>query len=230
MTTADPTRATPNQIKSCDFIASPSCSVLRRRLDPQHRAERFICQRVHQAIRAHAHVTDALVQLHEHRFAAGGQRLRVDDDALDVLARSVAHRADERMALPCGEFVAVVERQTRYRDSRYPEHDGLLEPRGRAPLADDGAVVIASERHSRPSVVLPRLNTIQLVAALRPLLGGPELARARMECKAERIAMTERVDLGLEPGAADERIVGRHGPVIANAQNLADVRARILGL
>src|SRR6185295_13270902 len=49
-----------------------------------------------------------------------------------------------------------------------------------------------------------------------------------MERQPERIAMTERVDLRLVSRSADERVVRGHAAVIADAEDLADVRVRIL--
>jgi hypothetical protein len=59
---------------------------------------------------------------------------------LNVLARIVAHRSHEEVALPLWEFVAVVNRETRDGDGRHQEHDWFLHPWRREPLADDGAV------------------------------------------------------------------------------------------
>src|SRR5687768_15842023 len=49
-----------------------------------------------------------------------------------------------------------------------------------------------------------------------------------MDCEPLRIAMAVRIDLGPETRAAHERIVGRYRAVVAQAQNLAGMMARVL--
>src|SRR6185369_14848202 len=49
-----------------------------------------------------------------------------------------------------------------------------------------------------------------------------------MDRQSERIAVAERIDLRLVTRPADERIVRGHAAVVADAEDLADVRVRIL--
>src|SRR6185503_18050840 len=80
--------------------------------DFQYRAEGFVGDGVDVPVRAGLHLADSLLQLAEEDLAPGGLALRVELHTLDVLAGVVAHRADQRVAFPARELVAVVERQT----------------------------------------------------------------------------------------------------------------------
>ncbi len=75
---------------------------------------------------------------------------------------------------------------------------------------------------------MPGLNDVDLVAAVRPLLAGPDLAGLGVHGKTELVAVAHREDLGLVARATDERIVRRHGAVVAKPQQLAAVVAGIL--
>ena len=67
-----------------------------------------------------------------------------------------------------------------------------------------------------------------LVAAVGALLGRPHLAGDRVHRQPELVAVTERVDLRLVAGAVDKGVVGRHGAVVAQANQLAAVVRGIL--
>ena len=139
-----------------------------------------------------------------------GSPLRVELDRWMCCPVLFAHRADEGVPFPRRKLVAVVERQAGHRDCRHPEYDRLLEARRREAFADPGAVVVAAEGHPRPAVVLPGLDAIQFVAALRSFLARPQFAVDGIERQPERIAMAERVDLRLVSSGLDERVVRRH--------------------
>ena len=84
--------------------------------------------------------------------------------------------------------------------------------------------------HERPAVVRARLQDVDFVAAVRPVLVQPHLAGARMHRQAERAAMAERVDLGPGIGGlADERIVFRHAAVVVQPQHLPAEAVQPLG-
>src|SRR5262249_8745061 len=72
------------------------------------------------------------------------------------------------------------------------------------------------------------LDLVDLVAASRPELALPELARRRMNREAERVAMADRPDIRLVAVLADERVVLGHRAVVAHAHDLAQVRRRVL--
>ena len=76
----------------------------------------------------------------------------------------------------------------------------------------------------------PGEQDVDLVAAERTDLGLPQLAGFRMERQPVAVAMAVGEDLRLGAGAADERIVGRHGPFVREPQRLADVVAELLRL
>src|SRR5688572_15532323 len=87
-----------------------ACVRLLTGLDLQHSPERLVGDRVDEPVGSRLHLADALFQLGEEDLAAGRLALCVELHALDVLPGVVAHRADERVAFPRRELVAVVER------------------------------------------------------------------------------------------------------------------------
>src|SRR6187200_751095 len=82
------------------------------RFDLQHRPKSFIGDGVDEPVGARLYLTDALLQLAEEDLAPCGLTLRIELHALDVLAGVVAHRADQGVAFPARELIAVVKRQT----------------------------------------------------------------------------------------------------------------------
>ena len=93
-----------------------------------------------------------------------------------------------------------------------------------------GPVVVAAEAGRRPAVVASRQDDVDLVAAVRPVLGVEHGAGGRVHGEAELIAMPHREDLGPRPGSADERIVGRDLAVVAQPQHLAVDAVQLLRL
>src|SRR5690606_9293974 len=93
-----------------------------------------------------------------------------------------------------------------------------------------GAVVMLALRDQYPAVVVARLDAIQLVAAARTELGRPQLARLGIEAKAGRIAVPERVELRQIALHPDERIVFGDRAVVVHADDLAEMRLRVLRL
>ena len=140
------------------------------------------------------------------------------------------HRADEEVAAPGGEVLAVVEGEARRCDRR-PPHDvrsrELRQPRG---LGDRPAAVGPAVGRDGPAVVRAGLDDVGLVAALHAVLGRPQLAGVRVEGEADLVAVAHRPDLGVVVGVADERIVVRGRAVVVQAQQLAEVGASVLGV
>src|SRR5690606_10674890 len=142
---------------------------------------------------------------------------------LNALHLHAAQRADEQAALPFGELVARIEREARRRDLRHPEHPRLLHAFAVPRLVrHERARVVAARRDERPAVVRAGLDDVDLVAAHRPDLDLPELARLGMPREVVTVAMAVAVDLGLRARAADERVAGRRFAFVREAQDLAD--------
>jgi hypothetical protein len=102
--------------------------------------------------------------------------------------------------------------------------EGLGHARLRRALADLRAdAVVHAVGDDRPAVVHASADDVQLVAALRAVLVGPQRTGARMQGRALDVAIAEREDLGPRAGALRERVVGGHAPVVVQAQDLAGV-------
>ena len=138
-------------------------------------------------------------------------------------------RAGEQVALPLGEGVAGVEHEPGRSDGRQPEDRRFLHPFGPEALGYAHAVVVAAVGDHGPAVVLAGFDRVQLVAALRGVLRGPGLVGLRVEREAHLVAVAHRVDLGLVPRHADERVVVGHAAVEPQAERLAGVAVRVLG-
>src|SRR5690606_34416252 len=123
--------------------------------------------------------------------------LLVEYDALKLPGPrylAFAQAADEHAALPPGEDVAGVERHPGDRDRRYPEDQRRFRALERRVRRDDLPGIGASVADERPTVVRAGLQHINLVAAIRALLGDPKLTGPRVRHDAVAVAMPERVD------------------------------------
>src|SRR5688572_16749681 len=115
----------------------------------------MVRQHIQESVRAWLDLANPLAQIGKHRvITRGRQSSGIEGHARDVLACSIAHRADERLVPPRRELVALVEREARYRNRGHPEHDRVLDIRAGEPPADDRAIVVATETVERPAVVL----------------------------------------------------------------------------
>ena len=127
-------------------------------------------------------------QRHEQRVAALGLRRRLIER--DALQRLAVQRADEKLTLPRRQLVAGVPRQRVRADRRRPVHERHVHAGPIPVVAVDVVLVVElAERHERPTVVVARGQNVQLVAAHRPDLGGPDLARRRVPGEVRRVAV-----------------------------------------
>ena len=91
--------------------------------------------------------------------------------------------------------------------------------------ADRRAVVVDAVGDDRPAVVAPGLDAVELVAAARAVLRGPELARHRVEREPLGVAVAVAPDAGESARAPHEGVVLRHAAVVEHAVDLP-ARAR----
>src|SRR5262249_14755730 len=87
--------------------------LLLRGLNPQQRARLFVGQQIQQPVRTLANITDALMQIHQQRFASLFAFF-VKHNALEMAGAADAphsHRSDKEIVLPCGKPVARVKGQ-----------------------------------------------------------------------------------------------------------------------
>src|SRR5262245_17354731 len=200
------------------------------RLLPRHHAQhppgRTVGHQPERAVRALAHVADAVGKPAQQPFLAA-ERLAADLDAQQHLA---LERADEQVAAPSRKHVAVIEGHAGWRDRRRPVPQRLLHAVFVRALVDLGAVVVYAVADHRPAVVQALLDQVDLVAALRAVLVLPQLAGLRMEDEALRVAVAIAPDLGLSAVAAAEWTVGRHRAVRPHPHDLADVVGEVLRL
>ena len=139
-------------------------------------------------------------------------------------------RADEEVALPLREGVAGVEGHARGRDRGRPLQHRRRHVRALAAGADLAAGdVFAAVGDLRPAVVAPGERAVHLVAALRAVLVGPQLAGERMHGRALHVAVAPGPDLGARVGAPGERVVGGHAAVGLDAHHLAEMAVERLG-
>ena len=89
---------------------------------------------------------------------------------------------------------------------------------------DDGTVNVLA--HGRKAKVNTHSSIV--VSTLRPVFCFPQRTCVGMKRQPLQISMAVRIDFRLEPGAADERIVGRHTPVVSQSQNLSAMKGSVL--
>src|SRR5262245_7380757 len=134
------------------------------------------------------------------------------------------------MAAPSREQAAVVEGEPRRRDRRHPVPDRLLHAALLRALVDLGAAVVDAVADHRPAVILALLDKVDLVAAARPMLVLPQLSGDGVERKPLGISVAVAPDLWLGRRLADEGIVRRNRAIGPDANDLAEVVAKILRL
>src|SRR5204862_4417616 len=110
----------------------------------------------------------------------------------------------------------------------HPEDDRLLErfaPRLLGLLRTQVRAAIADER---PAIVATSTDDVDFVAAIRAILVLPDVAGARLNGETERVPVAEGIHFRFAAGASNERVVARHGAVVAQPQHFARVAVRIL--
>src|SRR5258706_241260 len=196
-----------------------------RRLQTDDAALGAVCEQVEEAVGALLHVADPFVELAEIAL------LQHDLVALQRQPHQPARleRADEQAAVPAGIGVAGVEDGAGRRDHRIPIVDRLLHAGLRRALADRGAGIVDPVGDDRPAIVLSRLRVIELVAAARAVLHGPETPGLRMESGGLHVAVAVGPDLRARAGATDEGIVARDRSIGVEAHDLAEIDRKVLG-
>src|SRR5690606_5246005 len=127
---------------------------------------------------------------------------------------AVAHAADEEIAGPAGDPRARIEGHARGRDRRHEVDDRRNRPLEFEALALIGTCVGTPQAHERPAVVAPRLDDVDLVAAVRSHLAFPGRSGRLVPYQALRRSMPDRIDLGPIALDADEGIVVRYRAVV----------------
>src|SRR5690606_31248830 len=93
---------------------------------------------------------------------------------------------------------------------------------------DRRIVIVIALADDRPAVILPSLDDVELIAALRSQLVLPELLRVRIDGEAARVPVPARPHVAPCPGVVDDRVVVRAGSVGIDAYDLAEVEAETL--
>src|SRR5262249_29747941 len=116
--------------------------------------------------------------------------------------------------------LACVDHHAGYSNRRVPEEKRLFHP-GRAGLgqrrarpAGALAAVRPAVGNHGPAIVLSGLNDVDLVAAERSILCGPQLAGLWVDDQANRVADAEGVQLWLVALSAGERVIWRRTPIV----------------
>src|SRR5690606_12745197 len=148
-------------------------------------------------------VTDAATELGEHElvlhdFAVSDARA---DDAFGC------EPAVQQVTLPLGEQLACVNGQSGGRNRLLPDVDRRLEPLDDSAASYARAGVIDAARLERPAVVAARLDEVDLIAAERSMLVGPQLAGLRMDGHTLDVTMPPGIDHLIFIGIVYERVV-----------------------
>src|SRR5262249_26202558 len=187
-------------------------------------ASRWVRGRPRGAVGSLAYVADALPQ-------AGEQSL-LTDNALAVeheaVQRLTSQRAHEQVILPFREEIARVEGRAGGSDGGVPIVDRLLHAGLMGALADFGIVIVATIGDDRPAVILAGFWDVDLVAAARPVLDGPQLARRRIACGTLHVAVADGPDL--RPPTVLLWVARIRAPVGHEAHELAQMIGWVLRL
>ena len=194
----------------------------------------MIREQVEQPVRALANLADALLQREQQRLAPEGQALRGQRHPVKLRA---AQAADEGVTLPVAEAPARVERQTARRDAGRPVQPRILHARRRRAcehrpesVAGPCSAVGPPVGDHWPAEIAAGFHDVDLIPAQRAVIDAPQRPCAGMHRHSRRVAYAEGVDFGVVTRFVDERIVGGHGAIVVEAQDLARVRGRVLRL
>ena len=141
-----------------------------------------------------------------------------------------AQAADEEVVFPIGITVAGIEVQAGHGDGGDPVNDGRLHTFFIRIEGDARAGVDASVADDGPAVVLAGSEDVHFVAAVGPVLAGPNLASDGIDVHTEDVAMADGEDFGFRSRPIDEGVVGRNGAVVAEAEHFASEARGILGV
>src|SRR5690606_24288586 len=122
---------------------------------------------------------------------------------------------DQHIAFPLRELVAGVEGETRGGQRGHPFVHRLFHALfvGTYAAGDLAAAVVFTVGDHRPTIILARLIQIDLVAALRTVLTGPQLVGDRVQSRALHIAVADGPDFRQGAGGVHEGVVLGHAAV-----------------
>src|SRR5690606_32615247 len=137
--------------------------------------------------------------------------------------------AREDVAPPLRKSIARVDHQSGGRDRRNPDVIGVFHPLGHRGRVDRGtAAVIHTVADHRPAVVAARLHAVQLVSALRTVLGKPDVICFRVNEQALRISVPVAPYLWQRAGLTHEGIIDRYPAIVMQADRGAVVSSQAL--
>src|SRR6185503_3608425 len=97
-------------------------------------------------------------------------------------------------------------------------------------VGDPRSLICAAIGYRRPAVVSSGTDDIHFVAAVGAVLVLPDFTGFWMHKQSKLVAMSERIDLRLVAGLSDERVIGRHGAVVAETNDFSAVERRVLAV
>src|SRR5262245_23210761 len=110
------------------------------------------------------------------------------------------------MPLPPREPIAGIESQTGRRNRRHPEHQRLLHSFLIKLRVDTWTKIEASGTDEVPAVVFPRLQHVDLIAAVWSVLAFPNRSGVGLHRQSKHVAMPHRVDLRAIASATHEGV------------------------
>src|SRR6266571_1990459 len=134
---------------------------------------------------------------------------------------ALSHAAHKNVVFPVGELVAGVEGHAGSSDRRHPEEERLLHRLLPRLLRHTRPEIEPAKADDGPTIILTRLQDIDLVAAIGPVLAFPDGPGVRIDSEPQRIAMAHRVDLRPVSRTTGKGVVRRNGSIVAQAQHLA---------
>src|SRR6185436_6976045 len=143
-------------------------------------------------------IPNALLEFTKHAFAVKLLPFFVKVDTLEVAgARNLAlpHAADENVVLPVGKFVAGVKCHAGNGDGGYPEYQRRCHALTPRILRHARSKIEPAEAYNGPTVVLTRLQNVNLIAAVGSVFAFPDRAGVGLDRESQRIAMAQRIDL-----------------------------------
>src|SRR5689334_8169022 len=186
----------------------------RRALDPIQHAVTAVSQDIERSTLIDAHVADASELIAE--------KMLLGENAV-VAERQLHHHLAAKCTDPHFRlrWTGRDAQRAGSNRNRHPVADREHRAWGFAVHRDGTSRIVDTISCDRPAVVPAALDEVELVAPLRPMLVGPELARRRVINESLRIAMAVAPDLRSRARHVAERIILRNRSIDLDAHDFS---------
>src|SRR5690606_25833315 len=142
-----------------------------------------------------------------------------------------AQAADKKIVFPFGDKVPAIKSHAAGRYHGIPVINRLLHTYFLSkPVINFLSAIFDAVSNGWPAVILPRFNTVYLVASAGAKLAFPQVAGFGMKSQPLHISVAIAIVFGHRSSSAYKRVAGRGLALFGNAHNFSQSGAQVLGL